>query len=199
MQWFPPPDMRQIRKGKKVGKENQEPLGWVLCVGACVCRVTSVVSKYLWLWTAAHQAPLSMGFSREEYQSGSPRPPPGDFSDPGIQSKSLMSPALAGGVLALFSCCSTYLRQSSNAGRRYTTFLTITLAKLPGGSPFSLWKAAHSSEDVLVWTRVWMHEFHARLTRPTLPSPAPLALHHLPLALTPSPQPMAMLSLVPPS
>ena len=164
-----------------------------------MCSVASVVSDSAALWTIAHEAPLSMGFSREEYQSGSPRPPPGDFSDPGIQSKSLMSPALAGGVLALFSCCSTYLRQSSNAGRRYTTFLTITLAKLPGGSPFSLWKAAHSSEDVLVWTRVWMHEFHARLTRPTLPSPAPLALHHLPLALTPSPQPMAMLSLVPPS
>ena len=32
-------------------------------------------------WTIAHQAPLSMGFSRQEYWSGSPCPPPGDLSD----------------------------------------------------------------------------------------------------------------------
>ena len=38
------------------------------------------------------QAPLSMGFSRQEYWSGSPCPPPGDLPDPGIQPKSLMSP-----------------------------------------------------------------------------------------------------------
>ena len=36
-------------------------------------------------WTAAHQAPLSMGFSRQEYWSGWPRPPPGDLPDPGIE------------------------------------------------------------------------------------------------------------------
>ena len=30
------------------------------------------------LWTVAHQAPLSMGFSRQEYRSGLPFPPPGD-------------------------------------------------------------------------------------------------------------------------
>ena len=47
--------------------------------------------------TVAHQAPLSMGFSRQEYWSGLPCPPPGDLPDPGIQSMSLMSPALAGG------------------------------------------------------------------------------------------------------
>ena len=122
-----------------------------------------------------------MGFSRQEHQRGLPCPPPGDLPDPGIQPESLMSPALAGGVLALFACCSRYLMQSSNAGRHYTTFLTVTLAKLPGGSPSSLWKEAHSSEDVLVWMCVWMHEFHDQLTRPALPSPAPLALHHLPL------------------
>ena len=36
-------------------------------------------------WTAAHQAPLSMGFSRQEYWSGLPRPPPGDLPDPGFE------------------------------------------------------------------------------------------------------------------
>ena len=48
------------------------------------------------LWTADPQAPLSMGFSRQEYWSGLPCPPPGNLSDPGSQSASLMSPALAG-------------------------------------------------------------------------------------------------------
>ena len=48
-------------------------------------------------WTAAHQAPLSMGFSRQEYWSGVPCPPPGDLPDLKIELVSLMSPALAGG------------------------------------------------------------------------------------------------------
>ena len=45
-------------------------------------------------WTIACQAPLSMGFSRQEYQSGLPFPPPGDLPDPGIKSVSPASPAL---------------------------------------------------------------------------------------------------------
>ena len=48
-------------------------------------------------WTAAHQAPLSMGFSRQEHWSGLPFPTPGDLPDPGIKSMSLMPPAVAGG------------------------------------------------------------------------------------------------------
>ena len=47
--------------------------------------------------TVASQAPLSMGFSRQEYRSGLPCPPPGDLSDPGIKPKSLTSHALARG------------------------------------------------------------------------------------------------------
>ena len=49
------------------------------------------------LWTVARQAPLSVGFFRQEYWSGLPCPPPGDLPDPGIEPTSLMSPALAGG------------------------------------------------------------------------------------------------------
>ena len=49
------------------------------------------------LWTIAHQAPLSMGFSKQEYWSRLPCPPPGDLPNPGIEPASLMSPALAGG------------------------------------------------------------------------------------------------------
>ena len=39
-------------------------------------------------WTVAHQAPLSMKFSRQEYWSGLPYPPPGDLPDPGIEPSS---------------------------------------------------------------------------------------------------------------
>ena len=45
-------------------------------------------------WTVAHQAPLSMGFFRQEYWSGFPFPSPGDLPDPGVEST---SPVSAGG------------------------------------------------------------------------------------------------------
>ena len=48
-------------------------------------------------WTVAHQAPLSMEFSRQDYWSGLLFPPPGDPPYPGIEPAPLASPALAGG------------------------------------------------------------------------------------------------------
>ena len=45
-------------------------------------------------WTVAHQGSLAMGFSRKEYQSGLPCPPPEDLPDPGIKPTSPASPAL---------------------------------------------------------------------------------------------------------
>ena len=63
-----------------------------VCVQSCfICVWLSVT-----LWTVAHQNPLSMGFSRQEYWSGMPCPPPGDLPDPGIEPASLLSSALAG-------------------------------------------------------------------------------------------------------
>ena len=47
-------------------------------------------------WTVAHQAPPSMGFSRQEYWSGLPSPSPGDLPDPGMEPSSL---ALQAGAL----------------------------------------------------------------------------------------------------
>ena len=49
----------------------------------------SVVSDSATPWTAAHQAPLSMEFSRQEYWSGLPFPSPGDFPNTGVKSGSL--------------------------------------------------------------------------------------------------------------
>ena len=51
------------------------------------------------LWTIAHQAPLSMGFSRQDYCSGFPCPPPEDLPDPGIKPMSLTFPVLTGSSL----------------------------------------------------------------------------------------------------
>ena len=50
-------------------------------------------------WTVAHQAPLSMGFSRQEYWSGLPFPPPGDLPNPGMEPMPPASPALVGKFL----------------------------------------------------------------------------------------------------
>ena len=57
----------------------------------------SCVQLFVTLWTTAHQAPPSIGFSRQEYWSRLPCPLPGDLPDLGIELTSLMSPTLAGG------------------------------------------------------------------------------------------------------
>ena len=57
----------------------------------------SCVQLFVTLWTIAHQAPLFMGFSRQEHWSGLPFPSSGDFPNPRIKPMSLTSPALASG------------------------------------------------------------------------------------------------------
>ena len=58
--------------------------------------VSSIMSDSAIPWTVVHNAPLSMGFPRQEYWSGLPFPPPWDLPDPGIKPMSPGSPALAG-------------------------------------------------------------------------------------------------------
>ena len=62
----------------------------VVYVSACACSV-SCARHFVTARTVTRQAPLSMGFSRQEYWSGLLFPLPGDLSDPGIKS---VSPAL---------------------------------------------------------------------------------------------------------
>ena len=64
---------------------------------ACHAVPSHRVQLFATLWTAACQAPLSMGFSRQEWWIGLPFPPPKDLPDAGIEPEPLMSPALAGG------------------------------------------------------------------------------------------------------
>ena len=54
-------------------------------VGPCVLSYFSGVWLFAILWTVACRAPLSMGFSRQDYWSGLPFPPLGDLPDPGIK------------------------------------------------------------------------------------------------------------------
>ena len=76
-----------------------------VCVCVCVCGVhvhicmLSHVQLFVTPWTIVCQAPLSMGFPRQEYWKGLPFPPPGELPDPGIKPASLMSPALARQIL----------------------------------------------------------------------------------------------------
>ena len=57
----------------------------------CESEVALHVQLSVTPWTVAYQAPLSMGFSRQEYWCGLPLPSPGDLTDPGIEPR---SPAL---------------------------------------------------------------------------------------------------------
>ena len=81
----------------------------VSCMLICLSHVRLFVTP----WTVALQAPLSMGFSRQEYRGGLPCPPPGDLPDPGVEPVSFMSPALADGP---FTTLTTQDAQMSATG-----------------------------------------------------------------------------------
>ena len=68
---------------------------------ACMLSHLTCVGLFVTPWTVAHQAPLSMEFSRQEYWSGLPCPPPGDLPDPGTEPGSLMFSAICRRVLYL--------------------------------------------------------------------------------------------------
>ena len=69
----------------------------------------SRVQLFETLWTVAHQAPLSMGFSSQEYWSGLPCPSPGDLPDSRIEPVCLVSHALAGGFFTTSATWEAYL------------------------------------------------------------------------------------------
>ena len=97
-------------------------------------QLLSHVQPYAIPWTVAHQDPLSIEFSRQEYCSGLPFPLPGDLPNPGIK---LMSPALAGGFFtALMS-----------------SFEFTNIGQVPTQSQ-GLWKACGMS---LTWWERWLN------------------------------------------
>ena len=73
---------------------------WQTSGGVCVCVCVKSLSRvrlFATPWTVAHQTPLSIGFSRQEYWSGLPFPSPGDLPNPGIEAR---SPALQADALS---------------------------------------------------------------------------------------------------
>ena len=86
---------KYLRVPRKTLRINQ----W--CIVLCVL---SQILLFVIPWTVAHQAHLSMQFSRQEYWSGLPFLPPGDLPKPGTEPISLASPALASGF---FNSCTT--------------------------------------------------------------------------------------------
>ena len=93
--------------------------GWEGVWGDCM-HVYSLSHVWLFatLWTVARQAPSSMGFSRQEYWTGWPCPPPGDLPDPGIKPASLCLPHCRW-ILCPVSC------QESPRGRMDTCICTV--------------------------------------------------------------------------
>ena len=86
--WTPPPKKKHLI---------------ILSSGVFACVHVCMLSRFSWvwffatLWTIAHQAPLSMGFSKQQYWRGLPCPPPGVFPSPGIEPAFFMSPELTDG------------------------------------------------------------------------------------------------------
>ena len=105
--------------------------------------VLSHVQVFATPWTIARQAPLPMEFSRQEYRSGVPRPPPEDLPNPEIEPMSLASPALVG-----FPCGSDSKESACNAGDR-VRFLSWE-------APLEEGVATHSS--ILTWRIPWTEE-----------------------------------------
>ena len=88
----------------------------------CTCAKLLQSCPTLWtLWTVARQAPLPVGFSRQEYWSRLPCPPPEDLPDPGGEPVSLTSPALAGGFFTISATWEAWVDTSD-----------ITYGVLPG-------------------------------------------------------------------
>ena len=101
-------------------------------VRACMLSRFGRVRLFVTPGTVAHQAPLSVGFSRQEYWSGLPCPPPGDLPDPGTEPMSSLAPALQVDSLLLSHWESPTLvhrlQQTAFADKRLfeTSLLSIT-------------------------------------------------------------------------
>ena len=97
--WTGRPGVLRFMGSQRVGHDWVTELNWILFNSMCVLRYFSCVQFFKTPCTVARQALLSRGFSRQEYWSGLPcPPPPGDPPDPGIEPG---SPALQGDSLLL--------------------------------------------------------------------------------------------------
>ena len=114
-------------------------------------------------WTVASQAPLSMGFPRQEYWSGLPFPPPGDLLDPGIKPTPLMSPALAGGFFTTSATWEAHTKRASLERTHLTPVISL-YARTESNIVFkstsrsSTEKAMATQSSALAWKIPWTEE-----------------------------------------
>ena len=94
----------------------------------------SVMSDFAIPWTDAHQAPLSMGLSREEYWSGLPFPLPGDLPTPGIKCISCIS-CIGRQTLYHLSCLGSPHPKYTTVKNLYTPNMSPGLYKIKCVSP----------------------------------------------------------------
>ena len=114
---------RKWRRGCSRGRRWGEGRGHHIACPQSLSHVLLFVTP----WTVTHQAPLSMEFSRLEYWSGLPSPPPGNSSVPGSEPTSLASPALAGGFFT-----APPRKPSHHCSRLRWSFL-LCASSVPGG------------------------------------------------------------------
>ena len=103
----------------------------------CVLSHLSCVQLFATPWTVACQAPLSMRFFRQEYWNGLPFPTPGDLPNPGIESTSLMSPALACRFFYFF-------------GNSHSVWRASLVAEMVKNLP-----AMQETQEICVWSLGW--------------------------------------------
>ena len=99
----------------------------------CMLSCFSCIRLFETLWTVVCQAPLSMGFSRQEYWSGLPFPSPGDLPSPGIKPGSLH--------------CSQILYHLSHQGLSFLNCKTETIAHVLHTAALNLYKTMLVESD----------------------------------------------------
>jgi len=117
------------RSNTRISDHSAHPLQW------SEVKSLSHIRLFATLWTVAHQAPLSMGFSRQEYWSGLPFPSPGDLPDPGIE---LSSPTLQADALTSVLDYNPvmFLKPSHLFKTTFPLYLMVPDFGISGGSNF---------------------------------------------------------------
>ena len=132
--WGPPCDLH-VSKILTLWSPLWSP-DWVSYTNFGLLCCFSCVQLFATWWTIAHQSPLSMELSRQEYWSGLPCPPPGDLSNPGI------APALT-------SICT---------GRQVFTTNTTVVAQMVKSPPDPTEKEMAIHSSILAWEIPWTEE-----------------------------------------
>ena len=104
----------------------------LLKILACMCVISHFSRIWLFatLWTVAHQASLSIGFSRQDYWSGLLCSPPGNLPNPGIEPSSLTSPAWQTALLLLVPPQFSSVQSLSHVWLFVTPWITAHQASL---------------------------------------------------------------------